>query len=126
MCTQSELIAYMRANGITPIAYSSLAPASTWRTAEGQASAKTAEHTAHMATVQAMTAKYNISESQLLLKWAVQHEYPIIPKSSSPERIEQNADLFRFNIDEADMATLDGLDQNLALAWPIGNPLDWD
>ena len=41
LCTQSTLISYLKSNGILPIAYSSLAPLSTWRTAEGQLSAKT-------------------------------------------------------------------------------------
>jgi 2,5-diketo-D-gluconate reductase A len=36
-----ELLAYMAESGIAPIAYSSLVPLSTWRTEEGQASAKT-------------------------------------------------------------------------------------
>jgi hypothetical protein len=38
-----ELIVYMRDNNIAPIAYSSLAPLSTWRVEPGQDSAKTEE-----------------------------------------------------------------------------------
>jgi 2,5-diketo-D-gluconate reductase A len=73
-----------------------------------------------------MTRKYGVSEAQLLLKWALQHRLPVLPKSSKAARIGENAQLFHFSIDEGDMATLDGLDQNLALAWPVGNPLDWE
>ncbi len=40
---KQELVNYLRATGITPIAYSSLVPLSTWRTAEGHDSAKTRE-----------------------------------------------------------------------------------
>jgi hypothetical protein len=107
------------------IFFSSLAPASTWRTAEGQDSAKTAAHVAHHAIVQTMLEKYNINEAQLLLRWALQHDYCILPKSCQPERIEQNTQLFHFSIDDADMSQLDELDENLALAWPIGNPLSF-
>ena len=126
LCTQTDLITYMRTHGITPIAYSSLAPASTWRVQEGHASGKTPAHTTHAATIAAMMEKYAVSEAQLLLKWAVQLNLPIIPKSSKAVRIEENAQLFHFSIDEGDMRTLCGLDQDLALAWPGTNPLEWD
>jgi 2,5-diketo-D-gluconate reductase A len=104
---------------------SSLAPASTWRTEANQDSAKTPDHTSHLDTIRTMLLKYDINEAQLLLRWALQHDFCILPKSSKVERIEQNTQLFHFSIDDDDMATLDGLDQNLALAWPIGNPLDF-
>lgn len=41
LCTQSALIQYLNSHNIVAIAYSSLAPLGTWRTAEGQMSAKT-------------------------------------------------------------------------------------
>ena len=104
---------------------SSLAPSSTWRTGANQDSAKTAAHVTHHALVKALLEKYQINETQLLLRWALQHNYCILPKSSKPDRVEQNTQLFHFEIEEGDMAALDGLDQNLALAWPIGNPLDF-
>lgn len=44
LCTQSTLIQYLQTHNILPIAYSSLAPLGTWRTAEGQLSAKTDSH----------------------------------------------------------------------------------
>lgn len=34
-----------------------------------------------------------------------------LPKSDTPSRIEANADVFGFEIDEEDMKALDGLDQ---------------
>lgn len=79
----------------------------------------------HHAVVDAMLEKYQVNEAQLLLRWALQHDYCIIPKSSKVERIEQNTQLFHFEIDAGDMAALDGLDENLALAWPNANPLDF-
>lgn len=102
---------------------SSLAPASTWRTAANHDSAKTAAHVSHLDTVRPLLAKYSVNEAQLLLRWAIQHDYCVLPKSSQPERIEQNTQLFHFSIEEEDMEALDALDENLALAWPIGNPL---
>ena len=37
-----------------------------------------------------------------------------LPKSDTPSRIEANADVYGFEIDNGDMATLDGLDQGAA------------
>lgn len=125
LCTQTALVKYMREHQIMPVAYSSLAPASTWRTGANQGSGKTEAHVTHHAVVDAMLEKYQVNEAQLLLRWALQHDYCIIPKSSKVERIEQNTQLFHFEIDAGDMAALDGLDENLALAWPNANPLDF-
>jgi len=130
LCTQTELIAYCHTNNILPIAYSSLAPASTWRIEEGQGSAKTDEHASSESKagqlMKELVAKYSVTETQILLKWALQHQYPILPKSSQKGRIIANTDLFSFTIDSNDMHRLDNLDENSALAWPdfIGNPLN--
>jgi diketogulonate reductase-like aldo/keto reductase len=45
--------------------------------------------------------------AQILLRWALQHEFLIIPKSSRPHRITENADLYDFALSEDDMAALD-------------------
>lgn len=79
LCTQSKLIAYLNEHKIVPIAYSSLAPLSTWRTAEGQMSAKT-QADAEPSLVQSLSAKHGKSEAQILLRWVIQHGYPALPK----------------------------------------------
>jgi len=116
-----ELVAYMRANGIAPIAYSSLAPLSTWRIAPGQDSAKTAEHKGDdvFAT---MAAKYGVTEAQFLLRWGVQKGYAVLPKSLNPERMRQNIDLDGFAIDDADMAKIATMDRGGGIAWSMGDP----
>ena len=50
--------------------------------------------------------KYNKSVPQLLIRWSVQKNYITIPKSSEPERIQENADVFDFSITDDDMRTL--------------------
>jgi diketogulonate reductase-like aldo/keto reductase len=49
--------------------------------------------------------------AQVLLRWAVQHDLPVIPKSTRRERIEENSQIFDFSLSNDDMAQLDGLDQ---------------
>jgi 2,5-diketo-D-gluconate reductase A len=50
-----------------------------------------------------MARKYGVSEAQVLLRWAVQKSYPVLPKSTDPNRIRQNADIFGFQIGAQDM-----------------------
>lgn len=124
LCTQTKLVAYLHDNGIVPVAYSSLAPAPTWRVEPGQLSSKEVD------TIQPyeqllldMSSKYSVSIPQLLLRWAVDKGYPIIPKSSKSERIVSNTQLYHFSLAVDDIATLDGLDQDKCYAWPNANPL---
>ena len=48
--------------------------------------------------------------AQIMLRWAVQHEVIVIPKSTHRERIRANADVFTFTLDDTDMSALDALD----------------
>lgn len=116
------LVRYLDDNGIVPIAYSSLVPLSTWRTAPGQASGKTDEMRAADGPFKALARKYGVSESQVLLRWAIQKGYPVLPKSTKPERMRQNADVFSFAIDDADMAALGGMDRGDGVAWGQNDP----
>lgn len=52
---------------------------------------------------------------QITLRWQIQRGIVTIPKSVHPERIRANADIFDFELAEADMARLDSLDTNLRL-----------
>ena len=66
---------------------------------------------------------YGKSPAQILIRWALQHELIVLPKSSNEQRIKENADVFDFDISDEDMAYLDGLDENLATSWdPTGSP----
>jgi len=121
-----ELVRYLSANAITPIAYSSLVPLSTWRTTEGQDSAKTDQMKADGEQADApfkiMAKKYGVSEAQVLLRWAIQKGYPVLPKSTNPERIRKNADIFGLNLDDEDMAAIQRMDRGDGIAWATGDP----
>jgi 2,5-diketo-D-gluconate reductase A len=121
-----ELIAYMKENGIAPIAYSSLAPLSTWRVEAGQGSAKTEEMKTNGGVFVAMAAKYGVTEAQLLLRWGIQNGYAVLPKSLNPERMRQNIDLGGFTIGEEDMALMKTMDRGDGIAWSIGDPSHFD
>ena len=49
--------------------------------------------------------------AQVLLRWCVQRELVVIPKSTHRERIAENAEIFDFTLSEEVMAALDALDE---------------
>ena len=49
--------------------------------------------------------------AQVMIRWALQRGQTVIPKSVRPQRIEENADVFDFNLSASQMEILNGLDQ---------------
>ncbi|MBT9186912.1 aldo/keto reductase [Zobellia russellii] len=58
-----------------------------------------------------LTAKYNKSIAQIILRYNLQKGIVAIPKSVHENRIKSNADIFDFELSEADVVYLDGLDK---------------
>lgn len=92
---QLELVSYCKSKNIALQAYSSL----------GQG--KLLED----ATVQRIATRCKCNAAQVCLKWALQHEYAVIPRSSNADRIRENvlATEEKLTILEEDMAALDAL-----------------
>ena len=57
--------------------------------------------------------------AQVLLRWCVQRDLVVIPKSTHRDRIEQNAQIFDFTLAEEDMAALDALDETGGTERPL-------
>jgi diketogulonate reductase-like aldo/keto reductase len=49
--------------------------------------------------------------AQVLLRWCVQRDLVVIPKSAHRERIAENAQIFDFGLSSSDLAELDALDR---------------
>ena len=126
ICAQIDLTKFMLKNSIAPIAYSPLAPLSSWRIEKGQGGEVLAEIKKECQLVMSeIAAKLKVSEAKVLLRWGLQHGYCVITKSSKPERIRENLDIFDFEIPDNDMERLNMLNQNQAIAWAANglNPM---
>jgi 2,5-diketo-D-gluconate reductase A len=56
--------------------------------------------------------RYGKSPAQVVVRWHLQHEFVVIPKSARRERIVENADVFDFQLTAADLQALDGLSRS--------------
>ncbi|MCM1532035.1 MAG: aldo/keto reductase [Bacteroides sp.] len=59
--------------------------------------------------------KYGKSVAQVALRWLIQRDIIIIPKSTHVERMQQNIDIFDFQLSDEDMASIAGLDTGKSL-----------
>jgi diketogulonate reductase-like aldo/keto reductase len=94
---QKELLKYCKENNIALEAHSPLA--------DGKSSENK--------IVNSIAKKYNKSNSQILIRWSMQHGVVPIPKSIHKERIEENIQVFDFELSNDDMAIIDSLNINL-------------
>jgi diketogulonate reductase-like aldo/keto reductase len=62
-------------------------------------------------TVAETAERVGRTPAQVLLRWCLQRGTVVIPKSTHRERIEENAQIFDFELSDEEMAALDALDQ---------------
>lgn len=68
-----------------------------------------------------IAAKKGRTAAQVLLRWAIQHDIVVIPKSVRRERIEENSKIFDFSLSTEEMAKLNGLNENFRTCWDPSN-----
>jgi diketogulonate reductase-like aldo/keto reductase len=61
--------------------------------------------------IQQLCAKYGKTPAQIILRWNLQLGVSTIPKSSNPKRIEENFNVFDFEIAPEDMNILGGMNE---------------
>lgn len=57
-----------------------------------------------------IAAKYDSTVAKVCLRWSLQHGFLPLPKSVTPSRIKDNADVFGFELAPEDMDKIDALD----------------
>ena len=61
--------------------------------------------------IKAIAARTGRTAAQVLLRWCVQRDLVVLPKSTHRDRIAENAQIFDFMLSADDMAELDALDR---------------
>ncbi len=72
--------------------------------------------------LQEIGAKYGKSAAQTALRFLIQSDVVVIPKSTHRDRMEQNLDVFDFSLTEADMAAIRALDEGESLFFSHYDP----
>nr|WGD66154.1 aldo/keto reductase [Bacillus velezensis] len=98
--TQKELLAFCTEQGIQLEAWSPLM--------QGQL----LDHP----VLQEIAEKYGKSAAQVILRWDLQNGVITIPKSTKKHRIEENANVFDFELSADDMKRIDDLNENLRVS----------
>ena len=62
-------------------------------------------------TVAEIAQRLGRTPAQVLVRWCLQRQTIVLPKSTHQERIDENAQVFDFGLSEEDMTALDGLDR---------------
>lgn len=65
--------------------------------------------------IRSVADKYGKSPAQVVIRWHLDSGFIVIPKSVTPARIVENADVLDFQLDDEDMARLRSLDHGLRI-----------
>ncbi|CAM4023172.1 aldo/keto reductase [Alkalicoccus chagannorensis] len=63
--------------------------------------------------VQGIAGDHNKTGAQVILRWHLQHDTIVIPKSVTPERIQENLDVFDFELSDDEMEIINNLDRGI-------------
>ncbi len=104
--SQPELQALNAAHGIVTQAWSPLGGITFYRSGQGGS-------TLQDATIGEIAQEHRKTPAQVMLRWHLQEGRSAIPKSTKPERIAENFDVFDFELSEAELARIDGLNKGV-------------
>lgn len=63
-------------------------------------------------TLKRISTKHSKSTAQTIIRWHLQHDLIVIPKSENPSRIAENMDVYDFELSFEDMKNIDALNLN--------------
>ena len=127
----------MDSNNIVPIAYSSLLPLPSWRanappdvmgnpSNAGKNPEMFNSDDTDVQFFSQLAEKYSVTSAQILLKWAIQRGFAILPRSTNPVRMEENFRIDHFDLNDDEMAVMNDMDRGKGMAWGpvVMDPID--
>jgi methylglyoxal/glyoxal reductase len=67
--------------------------------------------------ITAIALQHGRTNAQIILRWAIQHEVIVIPKSRHAERITENARVFEFELTSQNISIPDALNDGFRSSW---------
>jgi len=104
--SQSNLLQFCKKHGVIVTAFSPLANNAHMFRKEGQ------PNLLEEKIVLDIAGKHKKAPAQVVLRWAVQRGTVAIPKSTRLVRLEENFQVYDFQLSAADVSSIDGLDRN--------------
>ena len=106
---QTRLLDFCQRLGMVVTAYSPLA-----RPGYEEMSARLVDEK----VIHEIASAHGKTPAQVLLRWGIQRNTVVIPKSSHPKRIQENIAVFDFELSESDMRAIAGLERGLRIVDP--------
>ena len=106
---QTRLVEFCQRLGLVVTAYSPLA-----RPGYEEMSARLVDEK----VIREIASAHGKTPAQVLLRWGIQRNTVVIPKSSHPKRIQENIAVFDFELSESDMRAIAGLERGLRIVDP--------
>lgn len=69
-------------------------------------------------TIIEIANRYNKTPAQIVLRWHIQNGHMTVTRSTKKERLEQNINIFDFELTNEDMAIIDNMDSSIKPIWP--------
>ena len=64
-----------------------------------------------------LAAKYNKSPAQIILRWCIQHGTVPLPKTTNPDHVRENIEVFDFELSADEMASINALSDGTRTCW---------
>jgi len=103
---QNALVEWCKKNGIVVTAFSPLANNAHMFRKEGQ------PNLLEEKVVLDIAGKHKKTPAQVVIRWAIQRDTVVIPKSTRQVRLEENSNVWDFQLTAEDMKAINGLDRN--------------
>ena len=113
---QADLVRLAKQEGVAVTAYSSFGPLSfqEFNMAHAQAMVPLLDEP----TIKSVAEKHGKTPAQVLLRWATQRGLAVIPKTTRLETMRQNLDVIDWNLEQADIDKISGLDKKTRFNQP--------